>query len=45
MLQDRWVGAFGALEQENTWGFGQVVAFCLVILPMFAFLEIIYVKF
>ena len=44
MLQDRWVGALGGLEQQNAWGFGQVVALCLLILPLFAFLEVIYGK-
>lgn len=44
VLQDRWVGASAGLEQQNAWGFGQVVALCLLILPLFAFLEIIYGK-
>ena len=45
MLQDRWIGSFEVLEQQNAWGFGQVVALCLLILPLFAFSEIIYGKF
>ena len=44
MLQDRWGVALEVTEQENVWGFGQVVALCLLILPLLAFLEIIYGK-
>ena len=44
MLQDRWEAVVEVTEQENVWGFGQVVALCLLILPLLAFLEIIYGK-
>lgn len=44
-MQDRWEVASEVTEQENVWGFGQVVALCLLILPLLAFLENVYGKF
>ena len=44
MLQDRLEASFEVTEQENIWGFGQVVALCLLILPLLAFFETIYGK-
>ena len=45
VLEDRWGVASEILEQENAWGFSQVVALCLLILPLLAFAEIIYGNF